>query len=321
MLMPRLGRRITQRHLQQQGHQKRQGATAQAGEEVAQNAHGEGPRAKQRRREQGVLDAPGPQPVSGEAGHADEQQQHHPHVRQLQLAEAFHGDGDQHHRRAEQQEADAIEARARTAAQVRHHFPHRPAAQRADRQVDQKNPVPAQVLDHPATEGGAEQRAEQAGNGDEAENPHQFAARVGAQHHQPPYRQHQRAAQALDHPRADQHVQRPRQRAQQRAEAEHQDGAEKHLLGAEAVGDPAGGGNQQGHGEHVGDDHALHAQGVFRQVAGHGRQRGVEDGAVERLHEKGNRHYPRQPASGTSVEYGSVRHWALCGCGMVMTAS
>jgi hypothetical protein len=55
---------------------------------------------------------PGAQPVRRQAGQPGEQQQHHPQVRQVQFAQAFHGDGDQHHRRAEQQETQAIEAGA-----------------------------------------------------------------------------------------------------------------------------------------------------------------------------------------------------------------
>ncbi|VVO45482.1 hypothetical protein PS723_06667 [Pseudomonas fluorescens] len=188
----------------------------------------------------------------------------------MQFAETFHGDGDQHHGRAEQHKTHAVEAGALAAAQVGNEAPHGITTEHADRQVDQEDPVPGQVLHHPAAHGRAEQRTEQAGDGDETHDSHQFRARVGPQHHQPAHRQHQRAAQTLYDPSADQHAQGARQRAEQRAEAEQQNRAEEYLFGAEAVGDPARGGNQQGHGEHVGDDYALHAQRVFRQIPGHG---------------------------------------------------
>ncbi|MNF59560.1 hypothetical protein D3C84_411540 [compost metagenome] len=109
-------------------------------------------------------------------------------MRQVQFAKAFHGDGDQDHRRAEQQETQAIETRALGAAQVGNEFPHRVATNHADRQVDQENPVPRQVLDHPAAHGRADQRTEQAGDGDEAHDPHQFGSRIGAQYDESPDR-------------------------------------------------------------------------------------------------------------------------------------
>ncbi|MCY1422374.1 hypothetical protein D9M71_380510 [compost metagenome] len=114
------------------------------------------------------------QPVGGQAGQAAEQQQHHPHVGQVQFAEAFQGDGDQHHGGAEQQEAEQVQAHRAAAAQVGHEAPGGQAAEQADRQVDQEDPVPAGELHQPAAEGGADQRAEQARQGDEAHDPHQF---------------------------------------------------------------------------------------------------------------------------------------------------
>ncbi|MNI12409.1 hypothetical protein D3C73_655890 [compost metagenome] len=201
--------------MQQQWHQERQGTAAQAGEQVAENADGERSGLEQRRREQRIINVPGPQPVSRQARHAAKQQQHHSQVRQVQLAQALHGDGDQNHRRTEQQEAEAVEARAFAAAQVGDEFPHGVAADGADRQVDEEDPVPGQVLDHPAAHGRANQWTEQARNGDEAHDPHQFRARVSAQYHQAPDRQHQCATQALDHPGANQHAQAARQCAEQ----------------------------------------------------------------------------------------------------------
>ena len=94
--------------------------------------------------------------------------------------------------------------------------------------------MPAQVLHHPAAHGRADQRAEQAGNGDEAHDPHQLRARIRLKHHQPPHRQHQGAAQPLNHAGADQLIEGAGQRAQQRAEAEQEDGTEEDFLGAEA---------------------------------------------------------------------------------------
>ena len=51
------GRRVAQSHLQQQRGEEGQGAAAQAGEQVAEDADGEGPRLEQARREQRLVDA------------------------------------------------------------------------------------------------------------------------------------------------------------------------------------------------------------------------------------------------------------------------
>lgn len=243
------------------------------------------------------------QPVGGEQDQSADQQQDHAQVRQVQLAESFQGDGDQHHGAAEEQEADAVETARHRAAQVRHQLHRHQAAEQADRQVDQEDPVPGGVLHQPAAQRRSRQRAEQAGNGDEAEHPHQVLARVDAQDHQPSHRHHQRAADALYDARPDQQFEARRQRAKQRAEAEQQYRAEEHPARAETVGDPPRGRYQQGHREQVGDHHRLHAQRVFVQRTGHARQRGVEDGAVEGLHEEGDGDQPGQLAGDTGVSW------------------
>ncbi len=229
-------------------------------------------------------------------------------MRQVQLAESFQGDGDQHHGAAEEQEADAVETARHRAAQVRHQLHRHQAAEQADRQVDQEDPVPGGVLHQPAAQRRSRQRAEQAGNGDEAEHPHQVLARVDAQDHQPSHRHHQRAADALYDARPDQQFEARRQRAKQRAEAEQQYRAEEHPARAETVGDPPRGRYQQGHREQVGDHHRLHAQRVFVQRTGHARQRGVEDGAVEGLHEEGDGDQPGQLAGDTGGELERLAH-------------
>ncbi|MOA18481.1 hypothetical protein D3C78_1388010 [compost metagenome] len=73
-------------------------------------------------------------------------------MRQVQLAQAFHGDGDQNHRRAKQDEAWAIEGGAFGTAQVGDELPHGVTAQRAHGQVEQEDPVPGEDLDQPAAQ-------------------------------------------------------------------------------------------------------------------------------------------------------------------------
>ncbi|MNN62798.1 hypothetical protein D3C81_1781280 [compost metagenome] len=73
-------------------------------------------------------------------------------MRQVQFTQAFHGDGDQHHRRAEQDEAGAIEGGTFGTAQVGDEFPHGVTAQCAHGQVEQEYPVPGEDLDQPAAQ-------------------------------------------------------------------------------------------------------------------------------------------------------------------------
>ncbi len=167
--------------------------------------------------------------------------------------------------------------------------------------------MPGGVLHQPAAQGRPEQRPDQPRQRDEGHDPHEFAARKGAQHHQPPNRQHQRSAQRLQHAGCDELVEAGGQRAEQRTQGEQHDGCDEDPPAAEAIGNPARCRNQQRHREHVGDHHTLHAQRVLGQVAGHRRQRGIENGAVQRLHEKRDGHQPRQDSRGTGIEsYGRL---------------
>ena len=190
----------------------------------------------------------------------------------------------------------------RGAAQVRQQAAGGQAAEDAHWQVDQEDPVPGHGFHQPATQGRTRQGADQAGNGDEAEDADQLAARIDAQDHQAPHRQHQRTAEALDDPGGDQQVEAGRQGAEQRAKGEEGDGGEEDAATAEAIGNPARGGNQQRHGEQVGDHHPLHAQRILAEVGGHARQGGVDDGRVQRLHEEGHGDQPGKPAGRGGIQ-------------------
>jgi hypothetical protein len=288
--------------LQEQRREEGHGPAAQAREQVAGQADRKCGNAHQRRAEQGLRHARGVQPVAGRRSQATDQQQHRRRHADRMLAEALQRQRHHHQTRREHHEAAQVKTLAHGAAQVGHVAQRHRHADHAHRQVDQEHPVPGGHLHQPAAQRRPDQRPDQARQRDEGERLEQLASREAAQDRQPPDRQQQRPTEALHDARADQHGERRRQRAQQRTQAEQHDRADEDAPRAEAVGEPARGRDQQRHREHVGDDHRLHAQRALAQAGRHGRQRGVEDGAVQRLHEERDGHEPRQQAFGSGVE-------------------
>ena len=111
--------------------------------------------------------------------------------------------------------------------------------------------MPAGDLDQPAAEDRAHDRAEQhrhAEDGHEAADP----VRAGGPGHDRHAERHQHAAaQALQHPERDQHVDVPGGRAQHRTGREQDDRGQVEPLGAEPVGRPAGDRDDGGQGQGV----------------------------------------------------------------------
>ena len=161
----------------------------------------------------------------------------------------------------------------------------------AERQVDQEDPVPAGVLDQPAADDRAEDRAEQHRD---AEDRHQAAhpVRAGRPGHDRHAERHQHAAaEALEHPEGDQHLDRGRRGAERGAEREQADRGEVEALGAEPVGGPAGQRDDRREREGVARDRPRH-RGVGQRVVDAGedglerRQGDVDDGDVEDRHDR-----------------------------------
>ncbi|MCY1225035.1 hypothetical protein D9M72_372240 [compost metagenome] len=241
------------------------------------------------------------QAIGGQRGHAGDQQQQHGGVREPQAGQAVEREGQRQHGDGQQQVASDVEAADAGQFRVRHIADRGNRAEQADRHVDQEDPVPRQRLRQPAAQRGADQRADHARDGDEAKRLQVLFAREGAQHREPADRQQHGAAHALHHARADQEVERGRVRAQQRAGHEQADRSLEDGARAEAVGEPARGGDDHRHGQRVGDHHGLHPQRALAQAARHRRQGGVDDGRVQRLHEEADRHDPQHDAAGTVV--------------------
>ena len=130
-------------------------------------------------------------------------------------------------------------------------------------------------------------RADERGHGQVSHRADELALLHAAQQDKPPDRHHHRPAQPLEDARGDQGRQRRRGAAQDRAEREHDDRAAEHGAGAEAVGDPAGGGNEHRERQHIGGERELEDDRILMQIERDGRQRGRNDGPVHVLHEQG----------------------------------
>ena len=75
--------------------------------------------------------------------------------------------------------------------------------------------------------------------------------------------------------------------AQQGGGSEHGDGGSKDGAGTVAVGNPAADGNEDGQGEQIGGHADVEVDGADVEAAGHLREGGGDDGAIEILHEEG----------------------------------
>ena len=232
------------------------------------------------------------QPVGGQAGQAEDQQ-HEDHGAVDALARhAVQRQRHGHHAEGQQRIAHAVEALDGEAVAHGHEAQGSGQADQAHGHVDQEDPVPAHVLHHPAAQRGADQRPDQAGNGHEAHGLEELLARKGAQHGQPAHGHEQRPAHALQHACGHHQLQVGSNRAQHRSQHEQRNRPQVDAPRAEAVGHPARCRDQHGHGQRIGDDDGLHAQRALAQGLGHGGQRGIDDGAVQRLHEKADGHEP-----------------------------
>jgi len=234
------------------------------------------------------------QPVTDEGGQAGDGHEHDQCMRGGHAGDAVQREGQYDHAEGKHEVAGDVEAGAVFGVVVRHDLHRRDVADDADREVDQEHPVPGRDFDQPATEGRADQGADQGGDGDETHRAKEFFARDGAHDGQAPDRQQHGAADALQDARTDELVQGLGESAGERAEGKQDDRDEESASCAEAVGDPAGGGDEGGDGQGVAEDDGLHLQRAFAEAAGHGGHCGVDDGGVQHLHEDGQRYEPQQ---------------------------
>ncbi len=312
---PGIHRAHAQAHLQQQRNQERHRAAAHACEQVAQNADAVARYFEQRQGKQRVGGVARMQPVAGQCSQSADGQQHHERMAQAEFRDAIQRQRQGHHAERQHQVADQVEALACIAIVVGHDLQRGNKPEYPDRQVDQEHPVPRGDFDQPAAQGRADQRADQGRNRDEAHRAQEVCARHRLEHRQSPDRQQHRAADALHHACGHQLRQVLRGCAQQRAQSEHDDRGEEGAPGTEAVRDPARGGDEHRHRQRITEDHRLHLQRAFAQAASHRRQRRVDDGRIQHLHEDRQRHQPQQRLdAGVGAQGGDgLRHGGLAG--------
>ncbi len=192
--------------------------------------------------------------------------------------------------RRQQDHADDVERLARLGGVLGQDPPRVDQADQADRQVDQEDPVPRSSVDQDAAEDRTHDRAEQHRD---AEDRHEaaHAVRAGGLGHDRHAERHQHAAaEALEHPEADEGFDVPRRRAQQRSDREQRDRRHVEALGAEPVGRPAGERDDRREREHVGrggprDGRVGERLVAARQLGLERRQCDVDDRDVEDRHD------------------------------------
>ena len=203
-----------------------------------------------------------------------------------------------------------VEARHRFLAQVLNEPERQEHAKNADRDVDPENPAPVEIGGDEAAERRPGDRTDQRRHGEIGHRADEIALGHAAQQHEPPDRHHHRPAEALEHARRYESRKRSRGAAQDRAESENDDRAAEHRARAEAVGDPAGGGDEHGERQQVGGQRELKDDRVLAQVERDRRQRRRDHGPVHVLHEQGGRDDEGGENSGAHQRFSGRR---LCG--------
>ncbi len=162
-----------------------------------------------------------------------------------------------------------------------------PATEQADRQVDQKDPVPGQHRHQQTTEQRPDQRPHQRRQGQPRHGLQQLLAARPTQDDHLPHRCHQCPGSPLQHAPQAQLPERIGQGAGQRGAGEQAHRRQHDLARAKALGSPATDRHAQGQGKHVQRHHQIHAQPRLAEIGGHLRQGGHYRSAVEQFHEQG----------------------------------
>ena len=208
-------------------------------------------------------------------------------MRENAAADGFQAEHQAGECRAGEDEAAPVEGVAAGFADVVDVEGDQDDAEDADGNVDVENGAPGEIIDDEAADRRAEDGAEQGGGGEPGHGGDQLAFWHGAQEDQAADRDHHGAAHALEDAGGDEFAERVRLAAEDRAKGEDDDGQAEDVLGAEAVGDPAAGGDEHRECQEVGGQGDVHVHGFGAEGARHGRQGGGDDGAVEVLHEEG----------------------------------
>jgi hypothetical protein len=160
-----------------------------------------------------------------------------------------------------------------------------------DRHVDQEDRPPAEaeqvVLDEQPAEQRPAHRAEAGGDAEPGQCLDPLGRREDDLDDGEHLRDHDRAHRALHHPAGNQHARALRGAAQRRHDREAGHADQEQALAPERVAEPPAGDQDQRVGERVPGQGPLHVRIAGVQVALDGRDRDVDDGHVEEVHESG----------------------------------
>ncbi|CAL4868977.1 hypothetical protein MMA231_03267 [Asticcacaulis sp. MM231] len=136
----------------------------------------------------------------------DGQKPHYAAGAEAMFTEDFQHIGQERHARTEQDEAQHIQRTRGFFAVVRHVETDEQKAQDADRNIDEEDDPPVQVVNDQAADQRPQHRRYQGGHGDEAHGAHQIGLGKGAHHDEPTDGRHHGAAHALQDAAGHQHV-------------------------------------------------------------------------------------------------------------------
>ena len=223
--------------------------------------------------------------IENEAQRADREQPDICRRRQRAAAHRLEAESKAGQPDPDQSEAGQVEGPPGRVAHVLDEQIDQQDAERADRNVQEKDPAPRAVGHDQAAERRANHRADQCRHADIGHRPHQLGFRHGAQQHEPADRHHHRPAHALHDAGEDQHRQRIGETAADRPQGEDDNRGAEHAARAKAVGGPAADRDEDREAQEVTSDRDVEPERVLAERGAHYRQGGGDDRRIEALHE------------------------------------
>ncbi len=155
----------------------------------------------------------------------------------------------------------------------------------ANRDVDQKAPVPGPVVAEPASEGRADGRSEHHGNAIDREAARALVGRKSRRENALRHRRHAAARQALEQAKNQQGLKAPGETAGEGADREQRGAGHEEILAPKNFDEPARRAEHDSVGDEIGGDHPGRFVRADREAAGNVAQRDIGDGGVEHFHE------------------------------------
>ena len=155
-----------------------------------------------------------------------------------------------------------------------------------DRQVDEEDPAPGEVVDEPAAEDRAEDRPEQHRHADDRHHAADAVRAGGLREDRHAERHQHAAAEALQDAEGDQRARPPGEAGEHRAADEEGDRDHVQALGAEAVGGPAGERDHGGERQRVAGRRPTGSSTATCRTRARACDRDVDDGHVEDRHDR-----------------------------------